>query len=300
MVRPNKFVSRGTAPIAISDDLQQFVHFGQGSKDSSLRVHMCIPLFNVNSNYYTTSLLRGGLSTSSIDSFPYIDLTAIQGIYAGGGSDMVKTYSNRVLGDIGSAFTRYRVLKCKFIYEPQSPTTVSDRLVFAFAADPEHPLIKNTPGTSSQTKLLGLTESVAFAPWRAWELDVTSSIRDAGKEALYTYNQDTAEYDNRFMAFGAIGCVPSVEPIVATPMTVYGVLYAELVFEFIEMDPINTTDPTFFNPKPRVLKALAEAGWSKKCSDVDCKACSKVCSHKQVCKQSSGKTQKCSSTSSDD
>ena len=147
-VRPNKFVSRGTAPIAVSDDLQQFVHFGQGSKDSSLRVHMCIPLYQVNSNYFTTSLVRGSLSTSTTDSFPYVDLSAIQGIYNSISGDTVKSYSNRVLGDIGSAFVRYRVTKCKFIYEPQSPTTVNDRLVFAFAADPEHPLIKGTPALS--------------------------------------------------------------------------------------------------------------------------------------------------------
>jgi hypothetical protein len=277
VVRPNKFVSRGTAPIAVSDDLQQFVRFGQADNDASLRVHMCVPLYNINSNYFSGSLIRGGLSLSPTDSFPYVALNDLTGAYAGGGSDTAKAYINRVMGDIGSAFVRYAVEKCVFYYEPQSPTTVSDRLVFAFAADPEHPNIKTTPGSASQSKLLSLSDSVAFAPWRAWQLDVTSALKKADKDLLYSYNQDNSELDNRFTFFGSIGCIPSLEPAVTTAMTVYGILYAELIIDFYELDPVNSADPALLTPSDRLYKRFVKAGWSRKCNDEDCKACSRKC-----------------------
>jgi hypothetical protein len=276
-VRPNKFVSRGTAPSAVSDDLQQFVRFKQGTDESSLRVHMCVPLFFINSNYYTASLVRGGLSLTPTDSFPYVMLNNITGSYAGGGADTARAYINRVMGDVGSAFVRYSVDMLKFFYEPQSPTSVADRLVFAFAADPEHPNIKSSPAAATQSKLLSLSESVAFAPWRAWELDVTSTLKLARKDLLYTFNQDNSELDNRFTFFGSIGCVPSVEPTAATAMTVYGVLYAEIILNLYELDPVNTADPTLLTPSDRLYKRFIKAGWSKKCNDLDCKACSKKC-----------------------
>lgn len=260
---PKKKRMRGNAPAAVSDDLQQFVRFMPGSKESHLKVCARVPLYFVNSNYHDgTNLIRGGLSLTSTNSFPYIALSSITGIYAGGGTDVVKNYISPVFNLIGSAFTRYKIKGCKFLYEPQSSTQTSDRLVFAYANDPEHPLIKATPAAASQGKLLALADSMSFAPWKTWELDVSQEVN---QDLLYTYNQDNTETDNRFNMFGSIGCIPSVEPTSTTAMTVYGVLYAELCFEFVEFCPIiQGFTPTLFVESLKQEGVLSQDG--KKCS----------------------------------
>ena len=288
-----KSFGRTNAPSAVSDDLQQFVRFGQGARGSTLRMHVRVPLYQVNSNYHDgSSMIRGGLSRTTTDSFPYVALGATAGYYAGGGTDTEKAYLSPALDNMGSNFVRYSMVQCRFLYEPQSSTATSDRLIFAFASDPEHPNIKGTPATASQSKLLALQDSVAFAPWRSWELDISQSLRSLSKDPLYTYNQDTQEYDNRFMSFGAIGCVPSVEPSSTTPMTVYGILYSDFIIDFIEMDPTNTTGPSLIQPSAKFLKELKKAGWIRKCSEKDCKACSKLCIYDKLAKEIKLRSQK--------
>jgi len=262
----------GSAPAAVSDDLQQYVKFASGTKAGTLRIEACVPIYQICSNYYSGSLVKGGLSLGPTDSFPYAALTAIGGFYGGGGSDVDKNFISPVFKLLGSTFVRYDTLKCEFIYEPQSATTVEDRLVFAFANDPEHPMIKNTPATASQTKLLALQDSVAFAPWRAWRLDVSSTI--TAKTELFNYNQDiSSELDNRFLAFASIGCLASVEPTSTTAQTVYGILYAKFAFEYYELCPIATT-VSLSSVSESIVKVVEDC-----CDDTNCKRCTRKCLH---------------------
>jgi len=100
-----------------------------------------------------------------------------------------------------------------------------------------------------------------------------TSILNANGE-YYTYNQDTtSELDNRFLSFGAIGCLASVEPSSATAMTVYGILYARFTFEYYELCPIATSVTSLRIAKGTPMTSVGL------CNDPDCKRCSRKCLH---------------------
>jgi hypothetical protein len=83
--------------------------------------------------------------------------------------------------------------------------------------------------------MLALEDSVAFAPWTAWEMDISQSVK---QDLLYTYNADTTSLlDNRFSKFGIIGCIASNEPSTLTAVKVYGILYGDFEFDFYEYCP---------------------------------------------------------------
>jgi hypothetical protein len=188
------------------------------------------------------------------------------------GTPVVVDYLSPIFKLIATAFVRYRVLQLKFIYEPQSATDIKDRLIFAYANDPLHPMIRQSESTATQANLLALSDSVAFAPWRSWSLDVSSEVK---QDLLYTYDQaSTQTTDDRFHFFGAMGCLASVNPTTATVSPVYGILYAKLQFELVEFCPLieGFTASTF--------KKLERSGYQKPCHNVDCKKCTKKCIEK--------------------
>lgn len=259
------------APIAVSDDLQQFVRFERGSKDSNLMITCCIPLYQICSNRFTTSLVTGGLSQDGTSNFASVSLGATGGTDSSSTADVDRTYLSPVLLLQGTSFVRYAIRKMKFIYEPQSPTTTTDRMIFAFANDPNHPNINPTGDVPTQSNLLALSDSVAFAPWRSWSLDVSKSVN---QNLLYTFEEDNSPAENRFTFFGAIGCVPSVQPTVATPTTIYGILYGCFTIEFREFCPLIEG----FTPTTRSL--LRKRGFRKTCSDPECKSCQRKCLNK--------------------
>lgn len=259
----------GSAPVAVSNDLQQYVTFNRGGSDSSLRVQCCIPLYQICSSSYAGSTLTiGGLSRDSSTNFASVKLGATGGVDNSSTTDVVQFYLSPVLQLQGTSFVRYAIKKLQFIYEPQSPTTISDRMIFAYANDPEHPMIQPNGDIPTQASLLALSDSVAFAPWRSWSLDVTKSV---SQNLLYTSNDSNAESDNRFTYFGAIGCVPSVEPSSTTPVTVYGILYGCIEIEFREFCPL------IEGFTPSTLSLIKKQRFRKLCSNPECKACSREC-----------------------
>jgi len=266
----NGFTS--SAPIAVSNDLQQFVTFDRGSKENTLRMSCCIPLYQICSNSYAASNLNiGGLSRDSSTNFASVSIGALGGTESDSTTDVNQLYLSPVLQLQGSSFVRYAMTKCMFVYEPQSPTTVSDRLVFAYANDPDHPMINPDGTIPSQATLLALSDSVAFAPWRSWSLDVSKTVR---QDLLYTSPDSTNPDLNRFSYFGAIGCVPSIEPTSNTPVTVYGILYGCFEIEFREFCPL------IQGFTPSTLTRIKSSGYTKRCSDPKCKACVKLCLNK--------------------
>lgn len=158
---------------------------------------------------------------------------------------------------IGSAFVRYRVTGLKFIYEPQASSTTEERLVFAYASDPAHPLIR--AGAPSAGKLLSVADSIAFMPWRGWELDVSKNVR---QDLLYTESTATGTTDlqldtiNRFSAFGVIGCVGASEDM--TGNIPCGVLYMELKVELHEFCPVVDDLPAMVARREKIRKKHVE------------------------------------------
>lgn len=151
---------------------------------------------------------------------------------------------------ISSAFTRYRVKRMKFIYAPQSTTNTVNRITFAYASDPLHPSI--CPATAAVTTpegMEGLADSIVFAPWMGWELDVSKSLP---KDWLFTCstNGDVTNGNeaSRFEFFGAVGGVITPSSAGASR---YGTLYQEFEIEFKEFCPISTVRPTSLSGIPR-------------------------------------------------
>lgn len=187
------------------------------------------------------------------------------------GSETIFDYISPVFKLLGNCFVRYQIKGLKFIYEPQSTTTVEDRLVFAYANDPNHPMIG--PG-SSQANLLALSDSVAFAPWKGWSLDVTTEV---SQNLLYTASLTNSPLDDRFIKFGAIGCLGTFVPTVITTPTVYGILYARLTIEFREFCPLLVGfTPTLSSALP--IRPVKEKAGKVKVKEIDPAPCeSKKC-----------------------
>lgn len=181
-------------------------------------------------------------------------------------------YITPVYDLLSSSFVRWRVNKCKFHYTPQSTTTVNGRAVFAFADDPGHPVLypdlkrKELVGDfdpitvsdpPTQQQLLAFSDSMAFAPWLPWTLDVSRRIQN---NILYTENmteflagtttlspaftQDPvagmiAQF--RQSCLGAISCrTITTEPNVF----IGGILWMELDFELLEFCPVALIYPS--------------------------------------------------------
>lgn len=144
----------------------------------------------------------------------------------------------------GSAYTRYKVHGLGFEFDPQGATSSDGRYIFAFAADPAHPIVASTTAaTPTMAGLESLADSVPFSAWEEWKLDVTANMRKFGQEWLYTAPEDatttTADSDDRLGFFGAIALIGPGASALAR-----GVLVMNIDIEFAEFCPITTTRPS--------------------------------------------------------
>lgn len=229
----------GGAPVAISEDLQQFTRFSRGGSGDSLVMHSCAAIVEI-SNQVTIAQGAGLFSPGGNTSMSLqLNLTEPAGLTQTGTKQNL-SYVSPVFDLIASAFVRYRVRSLKFHYEPQAAATLTDRLVFAFADDPMHPLLWNAT-IPTQASLLALSDSVAFAPWRSWSMDVTHRVQD---QLFYTFTDPSttvASFAERFSDFGVISCV--TDGVSAGSTHQCGVLYMETIVELIEFCPISVTLP---------------------------------------------------------
>jgi len=227
------------APAGVSQDLQQFTEFyPHPAGRTGIQIHSCAAIYNVRK--IAAGSVGGALSgiTAGESISIQLNLTDPAGL-ANAGTKSAHGFLTPIFDLIGSAFVRYKVKKLVFHYEPQASATDSQRLVFAFANDPLHPVLWNAtvPG---QDDLLSLSDSIAFMPWRAWSMDVTESLT---KESLYTYSSSSttvAEFVERFSDFGVISCITSAN---TGTSTFGGVLYMETIVELDEFCPISVTRP---------------------------------------------------------
>lgn len=227
------------APVGVSSDIQQYTKFSAGRSSDSLRMRSCAAICQVNRETSTTNgtgmAFPGGNNALSCQ----LNLTQ-PAVLSNGGTKVNVDFTSPVFDLIASAFVRYRVNGLKFHYEPQAAATTSERLVFAFAEDPMHPLLWNAT-VPTQSKLLALSDSIAFAPWRSWTMDVSRRLVD---QSFYTFTDPSttvASFAERFSDFGVISLVTS--SVSQAQVSPCGVLYMEIDLELIEFCPISVTLP---------------------------------------------------------
>jgi len=228
------------APAATSQSLRPFTKFMKGPDSGSISMHTCVPIAELLS-VAVTALGVGAIHTQGAQSSAMtLSLTKPLSELA-----TVLQFTSPVYDLIASAFTRYRVRKVVFHYLPQSSSTSvvvagtdvgMPRMVFAFAEDPEHPLIMSTSQNSQN--LLAVSDSIPFAPWNGWSLDVTQRLES--KKLYYTYGSPNVDVQ-RFDSFGAISCVTDT---LSSANHYAGVLYMETIIDLVEFCPITVNRPT--------------------------------------------------------
>lgn len=242
------------APVAVSSDIQQYTKFGTARSADGLRMRTCAA---INQIYRESTTAQGGALNSANKAISMqLNLTQ-PAVLTNAGLKANSSFVSPVFDLIASAFVRFCVRGLKFHYEPQAAATTTERLVFAFAEDPMHPILWNAT-VPTQTGLLALSDSIAFAPWRSWSMDVSHRLRD---QMFYTFTDPSttvASFAERFSDFGVISCITS--GTAATQDTPCGVLYMEIDVELLEFCPISVTLPA-----SKHLAKFAAASSSSSC-----------------------------------
>ena len=227
------------APVGVSQDLQQFTRFRPNQEGDGLSMHVCAAITNIIRATTSASVGTGLGSPSGAFASVQLNLTDPAGLTAAGTKSPFQLITP-IFDLIASAFVRYKVKKLIFHYEPQAAATTGERLVFAFANDPLHPVMWNaTPPTNSA--LLGLSDSIAFMPWRAWSMDVSHRLGDTEFYTFSDASTSVTEFVERFSDFGVISCI--TDTLSAGSNLVCGILYAEMEIELREFCPITVTRP---------------------------------------------------------
>jgi hypothetical protein len=272
------FTGVSSAPAGTNEMLQHYTRFAAASE--GLVMNTCLPICNVS---FTPTVDETGGSfrfrdwvDPTVTKFCSTASIGLQGVVApmidtsfsySLGVESSLQYISPVFKNLSANFVRYRVRRLMFHYTPQSTTTVNGRAVFAFADDPVHPIIvpglesssSSTPsgvmlgGVPSQESLLALGDSMAFAPWLPWSLDVSDRVKQNelyidggfGWQPAGTAPTPVEPYlvtsvsgftaALRQWGFGSIGIATSTTESTAFEA---GVLWMELEVELIEFCPI--------------------------------------------------------------
>jgi hypothetical protein len=249
-MRKNTGGGFSSAPAAMSDFLKQHIKFG-GSGDT-LNISGLIAVANIG-HTATAGTFVGfvdglGQAGGAIRLSPTNPATLNSG-----GAAAVGGFVSQALDLLGSAFTRYKAKKLKFHYRPQSGTNSTQQLVFAFAADPVHPLIGAASTVVTAQGLESLADSIPFAPWAPWDMDVSSKLDPV--PWLYTDSNSIADgatpsETSRFDSFGSIGCFAATAS--TTTAANYGVLYMSFDMDFKEFCPISVTRPSLMRLRDKI------------------------------------------------
>lgn len=265
------------APVAVSDFLQQSTRFSSTNGGRSLVMHVQAPLALIGRDASTSlAALFVRNSATSLTSTNYFQLTfnpiAGVGYQVTGASEEYGYWINPIWSLIAACFVRYKVLKFKFIYQPQSAATTDDQLVFAFAADPYHPVIGPSAGTVGNSNLLSVADSMPFMPWREWELDVTEAFQ--GDQPFYCRPPSGASVSSatRLSSAGVFACTGTGSKSAIT----YGVLYGCISLEFQEFCPqvtgedipmLSLLTPKMPTPSERLIDEVTAEVRRRMCGD---------------------------------
>lgn len=241
--KPNNSLT-SYAAAAVSSSLSQRITFSGGARDGNLKITFRLPIAQIGNSGTTANgglLYPGGNYTTGV-------IVNSDSLYDPVVANVYSYWQSVGLNLMAECFSRYKTSgRCKFVYCPQSSSTSTDRLVFGFSSDPQHPLIIQAGSVpTTQANLLGLRESIPFAPWNEWEMSVHV---DTLQKYVFSSNEDAA--DLRLTGFGSMGCV-GLSSIVSP--TVYGVLYLEGSFEFEDMNPlvVLTSSPPYLKKSRKV------------------------------------------------
>jgi hypothetical protein len=283
------------APSAISAFKQPSITFASGSQAGRLKMMVRAPLFSIGAGVGATDGLIPADGIADAFTAGILALNQCFVLFSGGSSGS-EGYLTPVFDLFGSAFSRYRTTRLRFEYEPQAPTTVSNRLVFGFSADPFNPLVYGA--SPSQSKLLSLEDCVAFVGWAPWSLDVSAAL---DKEWKYVFMPGTSaapgtvtNQDVRFASPGAIACIAAANGTAVTGDT-FGVLFVDWEIEFKELCPVSVTRPSLTRfeekfPDRTRNHALCPAICRGEVVDGVCQHYSVACDHVLGCKDFSKHT----------
>lgn len=238
--RVSKF---STMPGQVSGHMEQF-HRVLSTDRGRTTVHMNTALCAVVSALSTTAGMRWFDGTGGVCA--QLNPSVIRSKTEAGTTFTSEDALSPVPDLESSAYTRYRVLKNVWHYRENASTAVAGQWVFAFAADPAHPIVASTTTLEpTADQLLGLMDSFPFAAWENWDLDVTPTLETIrSSEWLYVSPQDGSatarSADDRLGFYSSIGLVGTSNASAPLPV---GVLYWELVMELAEMDPVTVTRP---------------------------------------------------------
>jgi hypothetical protein len=246
------------APSAVSDMLRQHIKFG--GTGEALSLHGLIAVANVGQTA-AGGASADGLVDGSSNAFTGIRLSPTRPSgtgFNGAAAIAIVEFVSPALDLLGSAFTRYKVKKLKFHYRPQSGSNSTQQLVFAFAADPIHPLVTPLSGAlNTSSGLESLSDSIPFAPWAAWSMDVSSKL-DSGPWQYTEASDDTESTDGAFRldCFGSIGLTAAST---VSASVNYGVLYMEFSMDFKEFCPISVTRPSLTRLAQKIISNADKA-----------------------------------------
>jgi hypothetical protein len=154
-----------------------------------------------------------------------------------------------ILKLLGLLFTKYRVVAAKLHHAAALPTDDPAKYTFAFSSDPMHPLLWTaTADRPSSANLQAMDDSVVFAGWDSWSLDVTHALR--AEEWLYTSHASATSgvflatneaIQPRFTDFGTISCTYDQPRSGGSYPQRTGMIYLEAEVEFDQFAPLVST-----------------------------------------------------------
>lgn len=234
-----------SAPAAVSQNTPRHAYRYSSIKVGShegIRIHSCIPIAQIgcsgagNNGFQMSPTLGGAVTTPQTVALTPYNAQGVEWVPTFSTYSALIEYSwiSPHIPLVSLAFDRYRVMGCTFRYEPQSTATLSERLVFSWTDDPEHPFLSpssNVSGTTQITQMNQLItkDSVAFMPWKKWDLPVPVS-----SEPKFLY--DLAGNNLRFSNFGVMTCTTT-----SGVANTYGILYVDLIVDLFDPVPIVTS-----------------------------------------------------------
>lgn len=140
-----------------------------------------------------------------------------------------------------SCFSRYRLTRLRFIYDPIGSTASAVRLAFAYSNDPLSPAFYSALGFdyTAYNSLLTVPGSRAFSPWMAWSQNV--AVDDNWKYVDNSASDTIAAANVRQEAYGVIMCLADSNP--GTDYT-YGILSIDFSIDLLDPCPLPTVPTT--------------------------------------------------------
>jgi hypothetical protein len=235
--------SRGVstlAPASVSASLAPTIRYSSAVVGGrpALRISATVPICQIGNDSFNNGLLlqtATGAQTASVSSISAYSLPLAVQKTSSSTTNIVGEWVSPHVPLMAIAFDRYRMSSLMFCYEPQATATADERFVFAWTDDPNHPFLSALASgsdmlTPTQLEMLVTPDSVAFMPWKTWQLNVPVAT-----DERFTFDQSAITGVNRFSEFGCFSCVGSNAP---TTSVVYGVLYAKIVMDLFDPVPI--------------------------------------------------------------